>query len=237
MLGINGTGLGKWEKRILVICTCLVLLSLTGLLVGVVVNQFYKLPQSSKEIVLTGSASLPLKDKETRVSLTVSDIAPVKQDAYKNVATKIAEVVAEIKKAGVSEDRIVIGSFYTDYNYDEMTGRPSTESKEYRATQQITVRVADSASLSTLLAVVSKREDVTYSINNYYDYNDKSMYREQIAVAEQKAIEDAKAKADNLNGTLGTKIGKVLWFKVTSSGVTSDASSVYANVEIKFELK
>jgi uncharacterized protein YggE len=237
MLGINGTGLGKWEKRILVICTCLVLLSLTGLLVGVVINQFYKLPQSNKEIVLTGSSSLPLKDKETRVSITVSDIAAEKQAAYKNVATKTAEVMSEIKKAGIGEDKVVIGSFYTDYNYDEMSGNYSATAKDYRSTQQITVRVADSANLSTLLDVLSKRKDVTYSINNYYDYNDKSMYREQIAVAEQKAIEDAKSKAENLNGTLGTKIGKVLWFKVTSSGVTSDASSVYANVEIKFELK
>ncbi len=133
-------------------------------------------------------------------SNTDKDIAKAQADNKK----VMDQVYAELKKLGVAEKDLQ-GNYniYPEYNYTQERGQ---ELKGYRVSNSLTIKIRDLNKISEILGLAGK-----YGANEVgglsFTIDDPENLKLQ---AKQKALADAKMKADTLARTLNVKLGGVV---------------------------
>ncbi len=143
------------------------------------------------------------------VDLRGDDPAAVVEDA----AGRMERLLAGIQGAGVAEEEIrtVDYSLWVEQVYDPDTGRP-TGKITYHVVHTVRVTVRDLARTGEVLSAAvaagaNQIQDVRFSVEDTAALNEQ---------ARKLAIQDAVAKAEQMAGELGIKLGRVI--SVSESG-------------------
>lgn len=192
-----------------------------------------------------------------------STVAAAQDDA----TTKINAVTAYLKDAGVAEKDIQTSNYSVYPQYDWIQAACSggicppgqQRLRGYEVRQTTTVKVRDTAKAGDLLTGVGSKGATEVSGLNF-TFDDPDQVEQE---AREKAIADAKAKADILTSQLGVRIVRVVSFSESGSvppmpyyardaalgmgGAESQATKapeisvgenkVYSNVSITYEIK
>ena len=133
-------------------------------------------------------------------SNTDKDVAKAQAD-NKKVMDK---VMADLKKLGlVDKDLTTNYSIYPEYNYTQDKGQ---ELKGYRVSEQIAVKIRDLSKISAVLNLAGKYGATEVS-GLSFTIDDPENLKAQ---ARDKALADAKVKAQALAGSLGVKMVSVV---------------------------
>lgn len=122
------------------------------------------------------------------------------------------KVVADLKTLGIADkDMQTDYSIYPDYNYTQDRGQ---ELKGYRVSNRVTVKIRDLSKVSAVLGLAGK-----YGATEVGGLDFTIDDPENLKVAARdKALADAKAKADKLAASLGVKLVGIVSFNEYESG-------------------
>lgn len=157
---------------------------------------------SLRQLTVNASGSIYVAPDQATVQLGVSTQASTAADALKQNSADTAAVIDAIKKLGVDAKDISTSNFNVYPTYDTS----GTRINGYQVNNAVTVLIRDISASGTLLDQV-----VTAGANNIsglsFGIADASKYQ---ADARQKAIEEARAKAEAMAKAAGVTLGDVV---------------------------
>lgn len=163
-------------------------------------------------VSFTGEGKVLAKPDVGIASLSILTDGATSKAAQDQNNKRSAAVVDFLKKNGVEEKDIRTTGYNIYPQYAYPSSRPQISS--YQVNQTMEIKIRDISKVSSILDGV-----VTAGINQVYNLSFQVDNPEQLrAEAREKAIEDAKKKAEHLKGQLGIKLGKVIGFNETSDG-------------------
>jgi len=141
-------------------------------------------------------------------SNTNKDVAKAQSDNKK----VMDQIYAELKNMGVDNKDLQSNySVYPDYNYTPDRGQ---ELKGYRVTNSLTVKIRDLSKISDVLSLAGKYGATEVSGLNFTIDDPENLKSE----ARDKALLDAKVKADHLAKVLGLRLGEVITYNEYEGG-------------------
>lgn len=189
-------------------------LVIVGIFVLVQTNNAMNLTLNT--VSFSGEGKVTAKPDVAVINLSILTESVNSKDAQDSNSKKSKAVTDFLKGQGVEEKDVkTVGyNIYPQYNYPQYS-RPSISG--YQVNQTLEVRVRDLNKVSGILdgvvtAGANQVNQLTFSIDN----PDKLKME-----ARQKAIEDAKKKASELEDQLGINLGKIVNFSEGYSGVPS----------------
>ena len=215
-----------WMRR-LVIAIAIALTAFLGLkAVGELMNLRYigagVMPANTIHVSGYGEA-VAVPDIATFTYSVVSE-KPTVAEAQEEATTKANAIVAYLKGADVAERDIQTTGYsvYPQYDYQEVVcvrypcpGQQVLRGYEVRQTN--TVKVRDTAKAGDLLTQVGSRGATEVSGLNFTFDNPDAVEAE----ARDKAIADAKEKAQVLARSLGVRLVRIVSFNESSGGIPS----------------
>ena len=122
------------------------------------------------------------------------------------------QIYAELKKMNIADKDLQSNySIYPDYNYTQERGQ---ELKGYRVSNTLTVKIRDLNKISDVLSLAGKYGATEVSGLNF-TIDDPENLKSQ---ARDKALVDAKAKAEHLANVLGLRLGGVITYNEYEGG-------------------
>lgn len=184
-------------------------------------------------LLALGMSSLAYAAEANQITVNGTGVVLVEPDVAKifvNVETKdkstdgaqkennkiVTAVQKEMEKMGVGEDEIVTSyaSVYTDYKYDNETGKQTADG--YRATTTLQVTVEDVDNVGKYIDGALKAGATGFS-NVSFSLADPSKYYNQ---ALQTAVKNASSSATAIAGSYGRTLGEI-------SSVTENSSVAF----------
>ncbi len=152
-------------------------------------------------IVVTGEGIITVKPDLARVTLGVEATSNSANGAQQDAASRMASVMAELKKQGIQEKDIQTVRFDLSPDYDYSNRTPVL--KGYRATNLVLVTVRDISKVGGLLdSVVSSGATRLQGIS--FSVSDPAAAGTQ---GREEAMKNAKAKAEQLAKVAGVSLG------------------------------
>ena len=156
-------------------------------------------------------------------SFTVEQKSPTVHDAQTTVASKVTDIVAFLKTAGIAESDVQTTNYsaYPEYNYpvpctDRVCPANSTPPKllGYTVSEMVTVKIRDTGSVGKVVdglgaLGVTGLSGPDFTVDNVDVVN---------ASARAKAIADAKSKAGILARDLGIDLVRIVRFSENNAG-------------------
>ncbi len=177
-------------------------------------------------ISVSGDGEVVTKPDVAKFSFSVTEKAADAVAAQTAATTKINDLMAAFKEAGVEEKDIKTEYYnlYPTYKYEEapcaegMWYCPPGESVEdgYEVTQSISIKVRDLTKSGTLLTLAGEKGADNISGLEFV-VDDSSVFEDE---ARAKAIADAKAQAEVLARDLGVKLGDMVGYYEDEGYVT-----------------
>lgn len=163
--------------------------------------------EAGREIAVSGTGKATAVPDVARIQLgVVSGTQSTAEAALDIVAKRFEAVLAAITAAGVEEEDIRTTNLSINPVYDYSDGRQIPRGFEANETVEVTIR--DLKKVGEIVARATG-EGVNQAGGVSFEVDDIEAVRLQ---AQQKAIEDAKVKADELVKTLGVRLGRVKTF-------------------------
>ncbi|NNJ10247.1 SIMPL domain-containing protein [Chloroflexales bacterium ZM16-3] len=155
-----------------------------------------------RQITVVGNGEVKVTPDTASVQIGVETTAPTTQEALSQNSAQANAIIEQIKALGVAEKDIQTSGFniYPTYGNDgrEVTG--------YTVSNQVSVTIRDLAQAGDLLdQVVKAGANRIYGVS--FSVADPAA---TLAQARDKAVADAKARAEQLAGQAGATIGQVL---------------------------
>lgn len=209
--------------------------------------------QPSEIITVTGEAKSQEKNQIASYTAGVESVNDNKEEAVKEVNTKIEALIKALKEFGIKDADIKTQnmSIYQDEQSYYDNGVSKSRKGQWRVNNSVTItlREIDKANALTDLVTKSGANNVWGPNFSMDDTNkiEKSLY--------DMAIKDAREKAESIAKASGRTLGKVL--SVTDGGASSNypmyalkdgaggggavtepgSTTVYKNMTVVFELK
>ncbi len=160
--------------------------------------------QMERTITINGLGKVNGKND---IAVTTIGFTTVDKDVAKAQTdnTKVMnQIIAELKKMGIEEKDLQSDySIYPEYDYSSERGQVF---KGYRVTNNVTVKIRDLTKISTVLSMPGK-----YGANQV---NGLSFTIDEVeslkTAAREKALANAKTKAQTLARTLGVELGEIV---------------------------
>ncbi|MGH9857543.1 MAG: SIMPL domain-containing protein, partial [Acidobacteriota bacterium] len=166
-------------------------------------------------ITVQGTGKVDAVPNKARITLGVTtDIVETAEAATAALEEKMAIVLADIRRFEIPEENIKTEQVSVQPVYDFFEGRQ--EIRGYQATQQLQISLDDASKTGPLISSTT-RQGVNQVGSVQFDREDSARLEFE---AQQKAIEDARQKAQTLADALGVKLGKVVSFNTASSPTT-----------------
>jgi uncharacterized protein YggE len=156
-------------------------------------------------IVTIGEASVDGIPDSGYLAFAVQFGGPVGADVAGSLQERVARVLAKAQQLGVEDKDIILGplQFQPQYQYDPQRGQKVIA---FNAYQQIAIECDDMSGMPLLIQTLMK-DDATTALSVRYAPSEKgSAY----LVARQRAIADARAKAETAAAAAGVKLGAAL---------------------------
>lgn len=176
-------------------------------------------------ITVTGTGKTTAKPDLAQIQLGISTLAPTVQAARDQAATALDAMIATVKANGVDDKDIQTQQFSIQPEYDYRNDQQTL--RGFRINNVVSVKLRDIDKTSKVVddAVQAGGNDtqiqgIFFTIDNPDDLKQQ---------ARQKAVEDAKQKAQTLADAAGVKVGDAL--QISESGYMPpiyDARSAFA---------
>lgn len=167
---------------------------------------------SEHSLATTGQAELDVKPDTALVTLGINIKAADAKSAQSQANQKLGQVVDAIKAQGISDDKIRTTSFnlQPEYRWDNS----GQHADGYRVVSSVEVTSTNLDGVGTLIdsavaAGANQVQGVTFTLKN------RDQYKQQ---AIDKALADARAKADAAARRLGTEITSVRHVTINDDG-------------------
>jgi len=179
-------------------------------------NLFYK--SNAQPFTVQGTGTVKAEPDQAEISFTVTKTAKTLQDAQTQANTATNAMVSAVKKLGVDKKDIKTSNYSSYPNYPQnqilqpntfMQVKPETPQaiESYTVTENITISISDQEKVNTVIDAVTKEgaENISGPSFTFSDTKQKSLQAE----ARDKAIADAKEKAQSLAKASGIRLGKL----------------------------
>lgn len=210
----------------------------------------------NREITVQGQGEITAKPDVAKITLAVqTDTLPTAEAATSELAKKFQNVLAALKKAGVEDKDVKTTNLSVNPLYDYVNGKQNQIGFQANESIYVTIRKLDN--VSTIVGQATA-QGVNQIGGVSFEIDDPDNLKIQ---AQEKAIDNAKEKAQQLAKALGVSLGKVKTFSVndgsqpipmyatlekSAGGVGGDVAGppvapgeniVQANVSVTYELK
>ncbi len=171
-----------------------------------------KAPRMERTITVAGFGKI---NSSNDIAVTTMGYSNTDKDVAKAQAENkkvMDQIYAELKKMGVAEKDLQSSySIYPDYNYTQDRGQ---ELKGYRVSNSLTIKIRDLNKISEVLSLAGKYgatevNGLSFTIDE--PENLKSQARD-------KALMDAKVRAEHLAQVLGLRLGGVITYNEYEGG-------------------
>ena len=161
-------------------------------------------------ITVNGTAKMSVQPDIARLSVGLTSMGKTVAETQKQNTDKMNAITAAVKAFGVKDDDIQTSNYQIYPQYDWTDGRQIL--RGYQVSQQLSVKIRDLDKVGDILGKVG--ELGANQVNGVtFDVDDKTDIQKQ---SRDKAIADAKEKAQALAKSLGMKLGKVVSFSEDS---------------------
>ncbi len=169
--------------------------------------------QEPSRLSVAGHGSVRLEPEAASIVLGVDIIDTTLSGAQAQATERMNDILEAVTKAGIAEEDVQTVNYSVNLvrDYDN-EGRP-TEVIEYQVSNQVSIKVRDLDRLGTLLdAVVTAGANNVYGISFVVD--DPA---EAASQARRLAVQDARAKAEEMAAEVGMRVGRVLTMSESSA--------------------
>lgn len=188
--------------------------------------------RNSDTVSVRGTAQRNVKADRAVWKLSVSQSADGAAAAIGGVSAGVDEVLAFLRKNGVADDAVALGSISNYANKEYVDGNPTGRVLSYEASREVIIRLSDVdkvASLAADLGEVLARGVNIYTGGPEYYLDSLSTLRPELLA---EAMVDARTRAESLLGAVETKVGDVRSvssgpFQVTARDSTDVESGGY----------
>jgi len=171
-----------------------------------------KSAEMTNQIAITGEGIVYSAPDIAKVSVGVTSQAVTVADAQKENTDKMNAVINAIKSTGVAEKDLKTTNYTVYPKYEWKTGK--SELIGYTVSQSLNVKIRDTKKVSEILKAATQK-----GANQVGDLQFSVDEPERLKVeAREKAIKNAKQKAEMLAGQLDVKLGKVVSFSESEGG-------------------
>lgn len=179
----------------------------------------------SNTINVTGSGKIFAVPDTATFSFTIKETGKDVGTAQKLVTTKMNDITAYLKSVGTADRDIQTTSYDATPKYDQSScgyGAPCPTPKiiGYDVSETVSVKVRDTEKAGDVLSNVGGR-GVSYVSGLSFTVDDQELLQQN---AREKAITDARAKAEALARDLGVTLVRVVGFYDNSGGPIMYAS-------------
>lgn len=173
-------------------------------------QRIQKETEANREISVQGTGEVQSRPDVARLSLGVRiSPQPTAAGALKLLTGKFNDVVAAVKKSGVKDEDIKTANLSLQPEYDYSNGQQTL--KGFSASEAIEVKVRNLDKIGEILAAATV-EGVNQAGALSFEVDQPEALQ---AEAQQKAIADARSKAEQLAKSLGVRLGDVKKFAAT----------------------
>lgn len=164
-------------------------------------------------ITIDGLGTVTAVPDIASVSFSVMEEAATVAAAQDSATKRTEQALAALKTAGI-EDKDITTSSYSVYPQYENQGCPlygpcpSPKIRAYQVSQSISVKIRDTEKVGPVLQGLGDAGVQNISGPNFTTDDPENLRAE----ARDKAVENAKAKAEALADSLGVRLGKVVGF-------------------------
>jgi hypothetical protein len=163
-------------------------------------------PNSGGSITVIGEGKVSLQPDIARVTIGVETLKDTVQEASADNRTSVEAVLEALKAQGIAEDDIQTSGFSVYAERYGPTGPLPEGEVRYRVSNNVTVTIRDIDSVGTVLdAAVEAGANNIYGVE--FALDDPSSVESD---AREKAVADARAKAEELAGLVGAELGDVI---------------------------
>nr|WP_253881340.1 SIMPL domain-containing protein [Microcystis sp. M079S1] len=189
-------------------------------------RSFLAVKRASDVFVVTGSAKRAITSDYLLWRLSVSSQQPSAQDAYRDLSRQTERIRAYLKEKQVPEDAITTNAIET-MAIPEVTanGQETGQILAYRLTQRFEIRSGDVARYTELSRQVTELIEEGISLVSeppQYLYTQLDQLRVEMVAA---ATKDARARAEAIASSTGSRVGRVRDAKTGVFQITSRNST------------
>lgn len=168
---------------------------------------------NQNQVTISGRGKVEYKPDTATVTLGVQvDKAPNAENALSQLNAKMNQIVAAEEALGISKDKIKTQNYSLSPQYDYVDGRSSVSG--YTANQQLSVKVEGLGESTELLGKAiseASRAGANQVMGIKFETGNIDDLKQQARVI---AIQDAKAKSQNMAKIAGVKLGKIVnWYE------------------------
>ncbi|MCX6739715.1 MAG: SIMPL domain-containing protein [Candidatus Parcubacteria bacterium] len=170
-----------------------------------------KNPQADRTIAISGEGKVTAIPDIASVTLGMDNTSMDIQVAQKKNSDAINALITQLKALGIAEQDIQTASYniYPQYDYSNNT----QIIKGYTVSQSVSVKVRQTAKVSNVLKIAGDLK-LNQVGGLSFEVDQPEFYQQQ---AREKALQNAKDKAQALADVMGVKLGKVISFSESSN--------------------
>lgn len=129
------------------------------------------------------------------------------QEVKDKAAKKMNETLAAVKAFGVKQSDLQTSNYYVQPKYKFKPGEGS-EIVGYTASESLTIKVRDNEKIGSVINILTEK-GLNQIGQVQYSFEDPDKYKQQ---AREKALANAKEKAEKLASVAGVRLGRVVSF-------------------------
>lgn len=168
-------------------------------------------------VTVTGEGHASAKPDQAQISMGVLSDAKTAAAALKTNTEKMNALMSTLKSKNIAEKDILTSNFSVNpqYRYDNVSGQQRPSVVGYQVSNEVHVKIRNLPTLGEILdAVIAAGANNINGIS--FSLAEPATVLDQ---ARQKAVADAKRKAEIYAGAAGIKIGRVLYITESSGTV------------------
>lgn len=192
-------------------------LSLCGIISAASPGFALEMKDLPPSVSVTGEGHAYAKPDQAQISMGVTSDAKTAAVALKTNTDKMTSLFSTLKSKNIADKDILTSNFSVNpqYRYDNINGQQRASIVGYQVSNEVTVKIRNLPSLGDILDAV-----ITAGANNVngisFSLAEPGNVLDQ---ARQKAMADAKRKAELYAGAAGVKVGRVLYITESSGSI------------------
>ncbi|MFN8551598.1 MAG: SIMPL domain-containing protein [Candidatus Obscuribacterales bacterium] len=192
-------------------------LSLCGIVSAALPGLAVEMKDLPPSVSVTGEGHAFAKPDQAQISMGVVSDAKTAAVALKNNTDKMNSLMSTLKSKGIAEKDILTSNFSVNpqYRYDNINGQQRPSIVGYQVSNEVHVKIRNLPTLGDILDAV-----ITAGANNVNGISFSLAEPDSVLdQARQKAMADAKRKAELYAGAAGVKVGRVLYITESSGTI------------------
>jgi uncharacterized protein len=192
-------------------------LSLCGIVSAALPGLAVEMKDLPPSVSVTGEGHAFAKPDQAQISMGVVSDAKTAAVALKTNTDKMNSLMSTLKSKGIAEKDILTSNFSVNpqYRYDNINGQQRPSIVGYQVSNEVHVKIRNLPTLGDILDAV-----ITAGANNVNGISFSLAEPDSVLdQARQKAMADAKRKAELYAGAAGVKVGRVLYITESSGTI------------------